>query len=110
LNALFYKELEVNILIVRFNLEGLTHDEFVSSTDEAAPHWAAIDGLISKYWIANAETNTYGGVYLFENEESMLNYKASPLCDQLVGTPAFVNFDITNYDLIENPSKVTRAI
>ena len=100
----------MNILIVRFNLEGLTHDEFVSSTDEAAPHWAAIEGLISKHWIANEETNTYGGVYLFENEKSMLDYKSSPLCDQLLATPAFVNFEITDYHLLESPSKVTRAI
>ena len=100
----------MHILIVQFNLEDLTHEEFVASTDEAAPHWAAIPGLITKHWLSSEETNTYGGVYLFESKEAMQAYKDSELCSQLLATPKFVNFVITDYDLIENASRITRAI
>ncbi len=100
----------MHILIVRFNLEGLSHDDFIASTDDAAQHWAAIPGLISKHWISNESTNTYGGVYLFESKTDLDAYKESDLCAQLLATPNFVNFEVTDYELIENASCITRAI
>lgn len=100
----------MHILIVRFNLECLSHNDFIASTDEAAQHWAAIPGLISKKWLSNEETNTYGGVYLFDTKESLDTYKASELCAQLLATPNFKNFEVTDYALIKNASRITNAI
>ena len=100
----------MHILIVRFSLEGLSHADFIASTDEAAQHWAQIPGLISKQWLSSEETNTYGGVYLFESKEAMQTYKDSELCVQLLATPSFTNFDVTDYEMIENASCITGAI
>ena len=42
----------MQILIVNFNLDGLSEEEFESSCDELAPAFAAVPGLASKVWLA----------------------------------------------------------
>ena len=37
----------------------------------AASVFGAIPGLVAKYWLADPETNTYGGVYLWESREAL---------------------------------------
>src|SRR4029077_6381314 len=56
------KEVAVQILIVNFNLDGLSEEEFASSCDELAPAFAAVPGLASKVWLADrAERELRGG-------------------------------------------------
>ena len=38
----------MHISVVNFNLEGITHDDFLNITEQAAPAFAQIPGLISK--------------------------------------------------------------
>ena len=42
-----------------------------------APVFSAIAGLLSKVWLANAATNTYGGVYTWRDRASLEHYRAS---------------------------------
>lgn len=43
----------MQILIVNFNLDGLSEEAFESSCDELAPAFAAVSGLASKVWLAD---------------------------------------------------------
>ena len=43
----------MQILIVNFNLDGLSEEEFASACDELAPAFAAVPGLASKVWLAD---------------------------------------------------------
>jgi hypothetical protein len=52
------------VQIIRFRLNGLSDDEFRADAESLAPTWADLPGLVYKTWLANSETNTYGGVYL----------------------------------------------
>ena len=45
----------MQILIVNFNLDGLSEEDFASSCDELAPAFAAVPGLASKVWLADHE-------------------------------------------------------
>src|SRR4051794_11527494 len=47
------EEVAMQILIVNFNLDGLTEEEFVSSSLELAPVFAELPGLASKVWLAD---------------------------------------------------------
>ena len=55
----------MQILIVNFNLDGLSEEEFASSCDELAPAFAAVPGLASKVWLADRAEGIFGGVYTF---------------------------------------------
>jgi hypothetical protein len=87
----------MHILIINCNLNGL------------APACAAVPGLISKTWLANEETNTYGGVYLWESKQAMLDYKDSEIYAGIGANPALVNITATDFEVLEGPSKVTRV-
>ena len=97
----------MHILIINFNLNDITRAEYEAVCAEVAPEFAAIPGLVSKKWLPNEASNTYGGVYLFENEQAMLDYQDSELFRSVAGNPAFVNASATPFEMLAAPSKVT---
>ena len=97
----------MHILIINFNLNDLARPEYEAVCDEVSEAFATIPGLISKKWLANEQMNTYGGVYLWENRQAMLEYKESELFNSLGSNPAFVNITVTDFELLTGPSKVT---
>ena len=97
----------MHVLIINFNLNDITRAEYEIVCAEVAPEFAAIPGLISKKWLANEATNTYGGVYLFESEKAMHDYQQSELFKSVAGNPAFVNASATPFEMLAGPSKVT---
>ncbi len=100
----------MHILIINFNLHEMSQNQYLEVCDEVASAFADVPGLVSKHWLANEETNTYGGVYLWDDRQAMLDYKDSELFNQLGSNPAFINITATDFDLLNGPSKVTRAI
>jgi hypothetical protein len=52
----------MHVQIVNFNLKGIADAQFREACDQLAPAFAAVPGLISKVWLADPSTNTYGGV------------------------------------------------
>ena len=97
----------MHILIINFNLQDLSRAQFEEACQDLAQTFAEIPGLITKIWLANEETNTYGGVYHFENKQAMLDYKESEVFAAIGANPAFVNPVITDFGILEGPSKVT---
>ena len=61
----------MQVQIINFNLNGIDEAGYRALCDELAPVFGAMPGLLSKVWLADAETNTYGGVYLWEDRAAM---------------------------------------
>src|SRR5947209_5085210 len=51
------------VQVVNFNLKDTTEQEYRAVCEQEAPLFGELPGLIAKYWLADPETNTYGGVY-----------------------------------------------
>ena len=100
----------MHILIINFNLKNLTHDEYQSICNDVANDFASIPGLVSKKWLSNKKSNTYGGVYLWENKASMDDYINSELYKSLKHNPCFDNIVTNDFEMLPEPSKATRAI
>lgn len=98
----------MHTLIINFNLHELARDQYEAVCGELAPIFAGVPGLVSKNWLANGETNTYGGVYLFQDRQAMLDYKASEIFAQIGANPSLVNVTATDFETLAGPSKVTR--
>ena len=99
----------MQILIVNFNLAGLSEEEFASSCDELAPVFAAVPGLVSKVWLADRAEGIFGGVYTFESEEAVDDYLQSDLFAGVGATPGFVNISVRRFGVLEGPTRVTRG-
>ena len=58
------------IQVVNFNLKNMTDGEYRKWCDELAPTFGSMPGLISKVWLADPATNTYGGVYTWRDRSA----------------------------------------
>src|SRR4051795_1584368 len=104
------KEVAVQILIVNFNLDGLSEEEFASSCDELAPAFAAVPGLASKVWLADRAEGIFGGVYAFESERAVDDYLESDLFAEVGATPGLANISVRRFGVLDGPTRVTRGL
>ena len=98
----------MQILIVNFRLEGISRDEFRAGSLDLAPAFADVPSLRSKIWLAAPDTDTCGGIYLFEDAAALDAYLASPLFAGVRENPAFVDHRVGRFDVLEEPSAITR--
>jgi heme-degrading monooxygenase HmoA len=99
----------MHIQIVNFHLEGPSEGEFRAKCDEIAPLYAELPGLISKVWLANSRTNTYGGIYTWESRAAMEAFAQSELFRAVAANPAFAGVTSTDFDVLEDPTRVTHG-
>jgi len=96
------------IQIVKFNLEGITHNDFMGVASEVAPNFATLSGLIKKVWLSDKENNTYGGVYSWKNNQSCKTYRDGELyAGALANNPNFINLYDKSFDVLDGPTGVT---
>jgi hypothetical protein len=100
---------EMEVLIVNFELQGMTEAEFYRQCDEIAPAFAAVPGLASKIWLADVSTNTFGGVYVFVDGDARDAFLASDLFREVGATPGLANFVVRPFGTLAGPTRVTRG-
>jgi len=65
-------------LQVRFRSK-LPFDEILRVLEERAPDFAALDGLVQKYYLHDPQTDEVAGFYLWESPEALAAYSTSEL-------------------------------
>jgi heme-degrading monooxygenase HmoA len=99
----------MHILIINFALEGISAEEYGAQVESAAPAFAELPGLVSKIFLTNEQTNTYGGVYLWQDREAMEDYKESELYKGMAASPYFKDFTVKDFAVPEGPTRMTRG-
>lgn len=97
------------IQVVNFNLNGLSDADYRSACDGLAPELARVPGLISKVWLADAASNTYGGVYAWVDQRALDDFARSDFFKAFVTNPSFANITSKVFGILEAPSEVTRT-
>ena len=97
------------IQVVTFNLKDLSDAEYRSACDGLAPELARVPGLISKVWLADEASNTYGGVYTWGDRQAMDAFALSDPFRTFATNPSFANITSMAFGILEGPSRVTRA-
>ena len=100
----------MQILVINFSLDGIAESDFRAECEQLAPTFAEIPGLTSKTWLASPETNTWGGIYVFDTADALDAYLESPLCAAVRTNPAFVDQRVSRFDVLEAPSAITRSL
>ena len=60
--------------VVTFGLNGITEEQFRDAAGADAPAFATMPGLLGKVWLRDPETNTYGGLYIWADQEAYERY------------------------------------
>jgi quinol monooxygenase YgiN len=95
-------------LFVNFNVPGKSVDEVVELMEPFVPAFSDLPGLLAKIWLADADDNRYGALYLWRDEEALDDFLASDLWKSVGSNPAFANFDIRPFAVIEDFTKATQ--
>ena len=98
----------MHVQIVNFKLNEMTRVEYDALLDEVAPQFPRIDGLKTKYYLADDKKNTYGGVYIWETEEAMLKYKAGEVYQSILDHPGLDEVTTTDFEVIDGHSFIDR--
>lgn len=97
------------IQIVTLNLKDLSDTDYRQACDGLAPVIADVPGLISKVWLADEATNTYGGVYAWVDRAAMEAFASSDLFKAIATNPNFVDITARDFSVLEGPTSVTQA-
>ena len=89
----------MHILIVEFDLHGLGAAEYETVAADLSRTFAAVPGLLSKTWIANAETGVAGGVYTWADAEACDAYLEGELFAALRANPAMAAVRHRRFDV-----------
>jgi hypothetical protein len=100
----------VQILVITFNLNGIDEAAYRGLTEQVAPAFPGVPGLMSKIWLADQSTNTYGGVYVFSSREAVQAYLGSELVAGLKANPFVANVKERVFDTIEAATRVTQGV
>ncbi|NIP36851.1 MAG: hypothetical protein GWN18_17950 [Thermoplasmata archaeon] len=88
---------------------GMERNEYEAMADELAGAFANVDGLEWKVWLMDEEHKGAGGIYMFDSESSLNNFLSSDLAEQVTGHPAFSDLDAKPFEVLDSPSRTTRA-
>jgi heme-degrading monooxygenase HmoA len=100
----------MHIQVINFHLQDLSEADYRAVCDEVAPAFAEVPGLISKVWLANRSTNTYGGVYTWASREAMEEFGTSELFNAVATNKSLVDVSSVDFDVLEDPTSVTRGL
>jgi len=100
----------MHIQIINFHLRGVSEADYRALCDEVAPAFAEVPGLVSKVWLENSTTNTYGGVYTWASREAMDEYAKSDLFKAVATNPNLAGITSIDFNVLEEPTSVTRGL
>ncbi len=99
----------MHVQIVNFHLKDISEEDYRRHCEAIASAFANLPGLVSKTWLANPETNTYGGVYVWRDLQAMENYTETDLYKGMLGNPHLDDITVRDFAVLENPTRVTRG-
>jgi heme-degrading monooxygenase HmoA len=97
----------MHVQIVEFELRDTTEEQYRAMCDDLAPAFSGLPGLLAKLWLADNESGTYGGVYLWDSRQAMEGYKASDLFKAVGADPHLEGVRSREFATLEDPTRVT---
>ena len=64
-------------------------------------------GAEEELWLADPETNTYGGAYIWQDREAMKAYAETDIYKGMATNPHFEGVTVKDFAVLENPTHIT---
>lgn len=100
----------MHVQIVNFQLNSINDAEYRDACEEEAPAFALLPGLLSKIWLADESTNTYGGVYLWRDRGAMETFVNSDVFRGFTADPQVSNLTSRDFSVLDAPTGVTNGL
>ena len=100
----------MHVQVITFELNDVDEAEYRALCDELAPAFAALPGLISKVWLADATSGTYGGVYLWHDRAAFEAFTQTELFQAVASHPNLTGMTSKDFSILEGPTGVTRGL
>ena len=97
----------MHIQIINFNLKDISDEDYHGLCELIAPIFANLPGLISKTWLADSKTNTYGGIYVWQDREAMEDYAETDIFKGIETNPHFEGIIVKNFAVLDSPTRIT---
>ena len=93
---------KLSVLVVRYKYDLREDNDIIelSKDEDMLKIWSTIPGLGVKFALANPDENEYGGVYLFEDDESLEAFLASPLLKEWGEHPDVSELTFRKYQVL----------
>jgi hypothetical protein len=99
----------MRLRVVTFALN-MPPGDYVAHATDLAPAFVAWPGLLAKWWLGDAATTTYGGVYLFASQEDADRSRRSDLFRGMSTNPGLNNVTVSEYDVLDAPTAITAPV
>jgi hypothetical protein len=93
--------------VVTFQLTGIDDAGFRTMCDQLASQFSDINGMQAKIWLADPATNTYGGIYLWNDRAAMEEYARSDFFKAVASHPNFADITSHDYEVLQGPTAMT---
>ncbi len=103
-------EEEMYVQIINFLLKDVSEEDYAGLCDNLAPSYAAVPGLVQKIWLANSQTRTYGGVYVWRDKQAMEDFAKTDLFNSVATHPNLDGVTSTDFDVLPGPTEVTNGL
>jgi len=99
----------MHIQVITFKLNGIDDAAYQAHAEENARAFAALPGLRAKFWLASQETNTYGGIYVWDDVAAMKAYQGGEIFQGLQANPHLTDMIVRDFSVLAGPTKLTRG-
>ena len=96
----------MRVRIVTFGLT-IPADAYTAHALHIAPEFTTWPGLLAKWWLADAASGTYGGVYLFASRQDADRSRETDVFRGMVTNPALKGVTVQEYDVLDEPTAIT---
>jgi len=83
--------------------------EYETVASSLAGQFAAVAGLRWKVWLMNEAKSEAGGIYLFDDQDSLDAFLAGPLAAQVSSHPALSEMSVKQFDVMPEATAITRG-
>jgi heme-degrading monooxygenase HmoA len=98
----------VYVQVITFSLDGIDEQDYLDTANRLAARIADLPGLLAKIWLENEAGNRYGGVYFWDDLESMERFSRSDLFEGHV--PEFTAVAVEEFGVLENLTGLTQPV
>jgi Putative mono-oxygenase ydhR len=107
-DQLMSRSKKMPILQINFKLN-VSATEYRKICESMAQTIAAIPELVWKVWLLNEQEGEAGGIYLFQNEQSLDAYLSSPLITQIKSLPQLCEMSAKRFETMPEVTALTNG-
>jgi hypothetical protein len=93
--------------LVTFGLNGITEEQFQEAVVADVPAFVNMPGLLAKVWLRDPETNTYGGLYVWADQEAYERYIKGEVFNAIKENEHLKNVESRDFGVFDDLTSAT---